>query len=377
MRIAVLATQFTPPHFLGGHEHALYHLDRQFAELGCEVDVYTPTFPRWADIDAASTARNVTRIPVRDVRFLYNLEFARKLAASLKRRDYDVVLNTHAPLGRGLALRPHVVRVASTSLGEARHTRGLSPAVLLERLFQRTLGFAVERRVLRLCDHAVCNSEHIRDEVVKGYGIAREKTTVIGNGVDGEYYRPGPARHAGVLRILFVGRLVDIKQLPLLLRAAAALRRETSAFEVRIVGEGPDDADLRKLAHRLGVDPQVGFTGHKSKAAVLEEYQKADAFVLTSRHEGMPNALLEALACGLPAVVNRFAGAEALVRDGANGFVLSEASPEELASKLLMLLRDPALRQRLGAEARRRAIEQFSWERVAKAYLALFEALRR
>jgi len=76
-RIAILGTRYSPPHFRGGEEHVIHYLSRHFAQRDCEVHVYTPEFRKWRDIDASSTAENVTRVPVSNVHFFYHFQFAK------------------------------------------------------------------------------------------------------------------------------------------------------------------------------------------------------------------------------------------------------------------------------------------------------------
>jgi glycosyltransferase involved in cell wall biosynthesis len=121
---------------------------------------------------------------------------------------------------------------------------------------------------------------------------------------------------------------------------------------------------------------RVHFQGWLDKADLLAQYQKANIFVLPSRHEGMPNVVLEAMGCGLPVIATRIAGSEDLVLDGNTGYLINPDSPHELSEALLKLIDHKEDIKRMGEAARTRVIENFSWDSVADRYLTLLSRAR-
>jgi glycosyltransferase involved in cell wall biosynthesis len=196
---------------------------------------------------------------------------------------------------------------------------------------------------------------------------------VIPNGVDTEFFTPPPskpARNNSVLRILFVGRFRQQKNLPFLFRQLAHLPATT--FELHLVGDGPDRKHLEGLARKLGIASAIRWHGWMSPGTLRHVYQSADCLVNASQYEGMPNIVLEAMACGLPVIASRVPGNDELVRDGATGFLFDLQEPDSLMNAIGQLMNDRDLCARLGAAARNRVTKNFSWSNVAQAYLALF-----
>jgi glycosyltransferase involved in cell wall biosynthesis len=150
----------------------------------------------------------------------------------------------------------------------------------------------------------------------------------------------------------FVGGLERVKRLPLLLEALALVRRARPEVRLLIVGDGPERAALETLAERLELRANVAFAGACAPAAVARTLQRARAFVMCSRHEGLPMAMLEALCCGTPVVAPDAGDVTTVARDGENAWVVREHTPAAYAQALLGMLEDDARRSRLAAGAR-------------------------
>jgi glycosyltransferase involved in cell wall biosynthesis len=165
---------------------------------------------------------------------------------------------------------------------------------------------------------------------------------------------------APALRVLFVGRLVEVKSLDTLIEALGML----PSADVRLVvcGEGPLRGRLERLAEDAGTASQVTFVGERRDVPAL--MAAADVLVLPSRQEGLSNALLEAMAAGLPVVASRVGGNVELVSDGRTGFLFPAGDPQSLARALLTLQAEPTLRARLGQQARAWVDERFSVDRM-------------
>ena len=375
LRIALLGTTYFPPFTQGGVERVIHELKKDLERRGHHVHIYTPRFRKWRDLEARSTATDTTRLPVSSIPFFYHFEFARKLRRALAGRKYDLILNTHHHLGHRLRRSPHVVRVPETSYSRGGLVKATGPVTLLEAMTRRTIGRWVERGVYHDSDHIVAVADHIADQLV-GFGVPRDKITVIGNGVDCERFCPAwgedtPDRPARDPVIIYAGRLVPGKNIPLLLNAAGILAARGRRFRIRILGNGPQDAELKQIVARLALTDCVEFPGRVDADQLPGEHRRGDVFVLPSRYEGMPNAALEAMACGLPAVLTRFQGAETIVRSDYNGVVLRQDTSEELADVLDRLLCDPAVRTTMGRHARQRMVAEFSWPRIVDKYLAM------
>jgi glycosyltransferase involved in cell wall biosynthesis len=132
-----------------------------------------------------------------------------------------------------------------------------------------------------------------------------------------------------------------------------------------------------QLARELGIADRVTFLGWQEREELVKKYNHANLFLFPSRHEGMPNALLEAMASGLPAIASRIAGNEELVLDGQTGLLFPAEDVPALRDALRALLTDASRRKAMGAAARARVEKGFAWSQVAEKYLSLLSALEK
>jgi glycosyltransferase involved in cell wall biosynthesis len=193
---------------------------------------------------------------------------------------------------------------------------------------------------------------------------------IIPNGVDLEHYIPVQRAWAPPL-IASAGRLVYQKGLDLALKALSGLKDLEWRYE--IAGDGPQRAVLEQLAGELGLADRVTFLGWQSSEELAGLYRRANLFLFPSRHEGMPNAVLEAMASGLPVVASRIAGSEELVVPQETGLLVPTEDVDSLRAALADLLSGEDSRRKLGAASRRRVESHFAWERVTEQYIQLLE----
>ena len=196
---------------------------------------------------------------------------------------------------------------------------------------------------------------------------------VIPNGIDLDTYKSA-GRDWSFPRLLSAGRIVHQKGLDLAMRALGGLKELN--WEWRIAGDGPQMSGLQSLAKELGVDDRVHFLGWQSREQLMKCYGQANVFLFPSRHEGMPNAMLEAMASGLPVIASCIAGNEELVIDGETGFLVPSEDVQVLQSALKKLLSDPALREKMGRASRQHVEANYSWESTAQQYALLLEKVK-
>jgi glycosyltransferase involved in cell wall biosynthesis len=220
--------------------------------------------------------------------------------------------------------------------------------------------------------HAVANA-HL------SAGLASQ-ITVIPNGVDVEEWRPDQKIRATMRRELDLnheflwfaaGRLDPVKDYPTLLSAMAQLPQTARLV---IAGRGPLENELRALSKSLGIETRVRFLGFEPD--VRRWMQAVDGFVLTSLWEGLPMALLEAAACGLPAVATDVLGTREVVQNGETGWLASGGDPSELAKFMSMMMATTAEgRKAMGERARQNVIEQFSLKTVLHSWESFYSEL--
>lgn len=207
----------------------------------------------------------------------------------------------------------------------------------------------------------------------------RARCEIIHNGVDlGRIQRARaltPSEGARPVRVVSVGRLIREKGFEILLDAVREVLNRGCRLAVTIIGDGPERARLQQLAESLGLRGIVEFTGAIPRSAVYERLAEADIFVLCSRTEGFCNAVVEAMATGLPILVTPGGALSEVVGD--TGYLAQDHSVSAVASGLQKLVRmEPGERREMGVAAALRAQRFFSMDRVLDQYERLYSQVK-
>jgi glycosyltransferase involved in cell wall biosynthesis len=234
-------------------------------------------------------------------------------------------------------------------------------------------------------DRFVAISSDIAQEL-EAQGVTSERIARIPNGVDANRFSPlradqkeqlrqelGLPRSA-VLAICATRLLRRQKGLDVLLAAWQRLVSEGGDVYLVLLGDGQDRSELESEARELGLTEHVGFVGWRENP---ETYLAAcDLFVLASRSEGLPNALLEAMACGLPVVATQVSGSRDVINDQV-GYLVPVEDVGALATRLRHMIEAPELRRQMSANARRLVETRYSIRRTADQHIALYQELAR
>ena len=237
----------------------------------------------------------------------------------------------------------------------------------------------VDRALMHDVKRIVAISDAVRAFHIRS-GLPAEKLVTIHYGLD-----EAPARSSevtprdagvpdGVPLVLAVGRLIEQKDHPTLLRAFARVRESQPEARLAILGWGPLEQATRELASALGLEGSVHLPGRIEPRDWLA---RADVFAHTSRWEGFGIALLEAMLSGLPVVATGVSAIPEIVIDGATGYLSAPGDADAIARRLSQLLVDPQLRRTLGDAGRARAREQFSIAHMTERTLEVYEAALR
>jgi len=215
------------------------------------------------------------------------------------------------------------------------------------------------------------------------HGFRAEQIVHIPGSVDTERFQPAPERRPDPARperdIICVARMDYAKGVDVLLHAWGRMLCEPTEWRahlkprLRLVGEGVCRAQMERIVAGLGIQDSVEFLG--SRADVVDLLQQSWGFVMPSRWEGMPNALLEAMACGLPCVATRVSGNEDIIADGVNGLLVEPEQPAEMAQALRPILEDTELAQRLGWEGRATVVRDYQLTTIVEQCLELYRRL--
>jgi glycosyltransferase involved in cell wall biosynthesis len=336
MRLAFVTSTPLNPFSGSGTFAGIHALAEGLRELGHAVDILAPDF-LWPHY--------TTR------RFLFNHLVARRIGSV----QPDVVIGFDMD-GYVYAARPRrapfVASIKGVIADELTNERGLTRWLM-------RLQAKREKKNVRAADLVLATSEYSAGKIVEYYGIERQRIELVPELIDLDGWRvrfaAHPAREPERFTVLSVCRFYPRKRLVDLVEAAAQL----PDVEVRIVGNGPEAARLRRLG------PHVTWLGDAAAEQLAEEYNRCHVFCLPSVQEGFGIVFLEAMAAGKPVVAARAAAVPEVVRDGVEGLLVEPRQPRALAAALARLKDDPALRARLASNAARR-VEQFRRERVCR-----------
>ena len=299
-----------------------------------------------------------------------------RLVHLLKERRVDI-LDIHLPYpgvvgriaGRVAGVRPIIY--TEHSLAVQRRITGFRFVSFLANVF--TYG---------LSDLILTVSRDTYDDVQR-FNFWHRPVRLIYNGIDLERFAPRRASRMAVQKALripennkIVGHVANLvpkkKQEDLLLAARIVITQYPEVTFV-LVGRGPLLDELRRLAHQLGIERNVVFTGFVED--LVEVMDAFDIFALSSLYEGLPTVVIEAMALGKPVVATKVGGTPEIITDGADGFLARPGDPEDLAQKLLKLLRDEQLKGDMGRSALEKVHERFDIRRRVREVEEIYEGL--
>lgn len=258
------------------------------------------------------------------------------------------------------------LRNAGTSLVSTCHTwYDTGPVV--------TLYGKADRFILRKYARIVAVSDEVRQRLLKA-GVSDGKIRMVRNGIDLRPFArplPSPEQPARDLVVGLVGRLAWEKGVDLFLAAAARVLTELPQTRFVVAGEGPDRDQLERTIDELKIRHNVTMLGRRDDMPAV--YASLDIMVSSSRQEGLPMAILEGMASGLPLIATPVGEVATVVRDGESGILVPTEDVARLSAAIALLLRDPARRAQLGAAARQRIQAEYSAERMTADYLRVYD----
>jgi phosphatidylinositol alpha-1,6-mannosyltransferase len=241
----------------------------------------------------------------------------------------------------------------------------------------------VSRIAFRFAHRVVANGASTARSLSEQDGVAAARVTLIPNFVDDGMFEPPTHEwvahtraQLGIPRSAVVGCIVaslrPVKDHPTLFAALPRIREAVPEFVLLVVGDGPARAELEGLARQLGVQESVKFAGVMAQRP--SAHHIADVSLLTSRSEGFPNALVEAMAAARPLVGTDVTGIRDVVVPGENGLLVRSGSSDELAAAVVRLLQNSAERKRMGERGLAIAREHYSASVAIKALMTLYDS---
>lgn len=240
--------------------------------------------------------------------------------------------------------------------------------------YEKPIARAIDTWTNRFSSHICAVSASTRDFLVKHERLAPASVSLVYNGVDLTRFVPpeGKPRLERFV-VLGVGRLHPQKNFGLFLEVASELTRRGHAMEFRIAGTGPEEVQLRTQARELGIADRVQFLGHIHDTRQL--YASADALLMTSKFEGTPLTILEAMAMRLPIVAPRLDGIGEVLRNETDALLIEPPERDDFVAALERLAADPALASSMAQSAEERVQRSFSAQAMASQVESIYDRM--
>lgn len=367
MKILVFNWQDIRNPLSGGAEVHLHRIFEHLAAQGHDVTLFCSSFP---GAPAEERLKGI-RVLRRGGRYLFNVQVFWQYWRRFRKESFDVVVDdlNKIPFFTPLFVRRPLVCIVHHLFGRSIFVEAMLPLALYVHLAERLIP-----RIYGRIPIAAVSPSTVEDLVSKG--IRSENLSVVTNCVDHELYRVTGEPKSPVPLVGYLGRIKKYKSIDHLVRAFAVVKRHLPSAELVILGEGDARPGLEQLSERLGVRSAVRFTGFVDEEEKVRQLQRMHVVANPSAKEGWGLTVVEANACGAPVVASDVPGLRDSVRDGETGLLYDYGDVEELAEKLLLVLRDEHLRAKLS----RGAVEfasGFRWERSAETMGRLLEATRQ
>ena len=216
----------------------------------------------------------------------------------------------------------------------------------------------------------VAVSADMEKSLASDQGFPRSRLVVIRNGIAIPEPRGGTTGPRESLVIGAAGRMVPVKDYPLMIESAKRVCARLRNVRFELAGDGPLTAELQALVRQKGLEDRFRFRGFISDVRTF--YTELDVFLNTSSSEGIPMSILEAMALGVPPVVPAVGGLKEIITDGEDGYLVRNRDPSVFAERCVALCTDQALRQRMARAARETVTKKFSVERMVSEYVELY-----
>ena len=236
-------------------------------------------------------------------------------------------------------------------------------------------GYLIEKITLKLPDLIIANSEKIKDDLTS-VGVDTNKIKVSPNGIDYQRISEISPKNEE-LDILYAGRLIEHKNVDVLIKAINIVKKEIPDIKCGVIGDGPERERLERLSKDLGLENNVKFFGFLERSEDVLAYMKSSkVFVLPSTREGSPVTAVEANACGLPIITvdHPNNGTVSLIEERENGFIC-ELNEESMAEKIVLLLADESLRSQMSKRSVEHA-KRYDWNVITRDLEKIYGALR-
>ncbi|MCU0848677.1 MAG: glycosyltransferase family 4 protein [Spirochaetes bacterium] len=405
MKVLLLCYRGNP--FCGGQGIYIYHLSRELARIGVEADVIVgPPYPdpldEWSEVYrlenlniwAVRTSHFpmeklervfspwnfidylLTRFHVFPEMETFSMRAFSALRRILRKKRYDIIHDVNT-MGWGLIpMKAFGIPIISTvhhPLTKDREADFMTDRTFWEKM--TTVLFYplnMQRFVIKALDRVITSSYAGVDELYRAFGVDRKNISVVYNGIDVDAFK-NTGQKRDERSLLFVGNTDDRKKGFTFL--AEALSMMPDDVRLTIVDSGPPEKmSGYDMVKKFGVEKRVKFVGKVDHARLVSLYSTTAVLVMPSLHEGFGLPVAEAMACGTPVVASA-AGALKEVVDDNTGILVPPENAGALSEAIMKLLADRGLRMRMGANGRKRVVENFSWPVAAEKTLEVYKSV--
>lgn len=375
MRIAQVAPFL--PERPGGSVVYSTNLALELEKRGHEVDFFAPDFPpnghrRYLGrhIPIHTSRCYGLMFGVNPLTFLTR-ELAKTRADVLHAHSYVYTTSNQAAFVSRITGRPFVLHIHGAMYGRPSEMDRQTSAALYvkEKIYDRTVG----RWTINSADAIAAVSRFDLQQCREAFDVDEDKLHLLPNAVDPEVFSPGPDEAPDPPVVTYIGRLEPWKGAGSFLEIARLVHREVPEARFRIAGAGSMLGEMQAAAAEL--DGSVEFLGEVDHDRIADVLRSSTVLVLPSFIEGLPTVCLEALACGVPVVASATGGTSEVVIQGETGFLCPAERPAAFAERVLVILRDPSLRRRMGHAGRALVEREHSWSRVAELTERLYDRL--
>ena len=229
-----------------------------------------------------------------------------------------------------------------------------------------------ERYVVSKISNIIAVSLHVKNVISD---MTQSQICVIQNGIDFEdIHNVQPHKSIEYPSILFVGGLSKVKGIDTLLNAVPIIRKKILNLCLYIAGSGPEENKLKELVKELNIEENVNFLGYVSEIKKYSYYKSTDVCVFPSIYEPFGIVLLEAMACGKPVVASNVGGIPFVVEEGKTGLLFESGNVKDLADKIMTILKNEELREKMGEAGRERA-KEFTWDKIAERTVEMYKEI--
>lgn len=360
----IISTPFPPEEGIGYH---VYNISKRLIEKGNSVTVFTRgDFKTKKFLYDGIKIIEVPYPHAPSILYPFQIKlhsfFLNRLFKSLK-EEYDIV-NLHLPFAPLVNTDlPIITTMHGSVIVHARHDQLRDQTSFKMKIFSNYVLFPLVNKVIKNSDIITTVSNPVAKELDEYYGL--KNVPICGNGVDENLFKP--CKNEDENYILYVGRLSYKKGLFNLINVFEKLCNEYST-KLLIVGKGEIYSELYKDVLEKKLNDKIIFCGHKNIEELVSMYQKSTLFISPSHYESGPLTLLEAMSCGKPVIATNVGIAQECINNYENGLLIKPKSLKDMRIAIANLIDDRNLRVKLGKNARKTILDNYTWDKVVNKY---------